>query len=202
MTHEAFMKKLEVMVQGWRWREDKKGKKGMKFTFLCTFFLFFLLRKCWGTIGWLAQSEKNPVRDCGAAHRCLFVLPHFINQQPEAPLKSARQIGSSLVCSHVAISVEQKSVRNLYAVTWHHKPSLSFFCYFPLPSFLCNKYSLRMPNVTSINPSFVSAELTKASIKFFLNSKLFLFLIITTIIVRCLSSVWNFTLLDSSATWV
>lgn len=124
MTHEAFMKKLEVMVQGWRWREDKEEKKGMKFTFLDTFFLFFLLRKCWGTIGWLAQSEKiqwGIVAPLTAA----FLSSHILLiSNPRPPLKSARQIGSSLICSHVAISVEQKSVCNLYAVTWHHKPSL------------------------------------------------------------------------------
>lgn len=60
MRHEAFMEKLEVMVQGWGAGDGGRiaGKRNTLFLF--TFFCFFSSWwKCWGTIGWLVQSGKK-----------------------------------------------------------------------------------------------------------------------------------------------
>lgn len=146
----------------------KNTKRERKFTFLGTFFLFFLLWKCWGTIGWLAQSEKIQW-GIVAPLTTAFLSSHIL--LISSPRPPWNQLGR--LAAHSFVPTWQSAWNRNQFATFKLLPDIInhlfvFFCYVPLPFFLCTKYSFRMPNVTSINPSFVSEELSKASIKFFL----------------------------------
>lgn len=93
----------------------------------------------------------------GAAHSRLFVLPHFINQQPEAPRNQFSRLAAQSF-----VPMWQSEVKRNQFTTFTLLPDIinhlfvfilllfssvffSFCC--------CCNYVLLMPNVTSINPT-------------------------------------------------
>lgn len=121
----------EETVGGCRKKKEKKRKCSFLWVSFRRSFSFLPLKipdsKCWGTMGWLAQSERA-VRDCGYAAAPLtavFLSSHISLISNLRPLRN--QLGRLAARSFVPMwqsERERESVHNLYAITWHYKPSL------------------------------------------------------------------------------
>lgn len=113
----------------------------------------------------------------GAAHSRLFVLPHFINQQPEAPRNQFSRLAAH---SFVPMWQSEREINQFTTFTLLPNIINHLFVFFLLLSrlllFLSYCKCVLMPNVTSINPRsgifLIHVVVTILSIDFFLEEEI------------------------------
>lgn len=147
---------------GFERRDGERIKEEKKCIFLlCTFFFFVVKKKktqsasrwrCgvgWGDNGVISPIRKSSEGIVAPLTAVFFVLPHFINQQPEA---GSNQLSRLAARSFVpAWQSEKKKKRNRFT-TFMPLPDIInrafvFLCYYPLhflPVLICScKYTSR-----------------------------------------------------------
>lgn len=94
----------------------------------------------------IRKSSEGLWVGCGTAHSRFFVLPHFINQQPEARRNQFSRLAAHSFVPMWQSERRKESVHNLFAITWHYKPSLCILfvtflvIFFSFTAIRCWKY--------------------------------------------------------------